>query len=283
MYFVFLHNFFLFIGLWNFKSTNVGCGGCKEGPTEPHESSYQFKREGYAIVPQVSRYDPRKYTVFFQFRTFNKDALLFFAPNLNNKDYIAITLEDGHIRYQFVASRIKLELKSKQKYNYGQWVKVAAERDRQDVQLSVDDEILDDPSTPIPSSVLLDLANIQLYYGGVTPNFTQRDWPQIQFKPFLGCMKDVQIDTTPLYLLSIDSYGIERGCKIDYLKTITLSGDGYIELVGKPLKDETEIVFSFKTHQEDTLLLLSTFEGQRSDKSRDSVRFFSNLISFKND
>lgn len=231
--------------------------------------------------------------IVFQFRTFDKDALLFFAPNLNSKDYISITLENGHLKYQCVAGKTKIELISKSKYNYGQWTKVAAERDRQEVILSVDDEILE-ASTPGTSSVLLDLSNIQLYYGGVTPNFTQRDWPQIQFKSFIGCMKgnvcfinlsfdliskfffiviDVQIDATPLYFLNVESYGIERGCKIDYLKTITLSGDGFVELIGKPLKDETEIMFSFKSHQEDTILLLSTFEGQHSDKSRDSVSF----------
>lgn len=262
------------IGLWNFK-TNIGCGGCKEGASEPYEANtYQFKREGYALVPQVSRYDPRKYLVAFQFRTFDKDALLFFAPNLINKDYISVSLEDGHLKYQCMAGngKLKIELKSKNKYNYGQYVKVAAERDRQDFVLSVDDEIIE-VSTQSPTSVLLDLANIQLYYGGVTPNFTQRDWPQIQFKPFIGCMKDVQIDTTPLYFLNVDSYGIEAGCKSDYLKTITFLGEGYLELVGKPLKDDSELMFSFKTAQEDCLLLLSTFEGQHTDKTRDSVSF----------
>ena len=181
------------IGLWNFKSTNIGCAGCKEGASEPHEANtYQFKREGYAIIPQISRYDPRRHLIVFQFRTFDKDALLFFAPNHQSKDYISITLEDGYLRYQCVAGvgKSKIELKSKNKYNYGQWVKLAAERDRNEFILSVDDEILES-SLPGQASVLLDLTNIQLYFGGVTPNFTQRDWPQIQFKPFIGCMKDV--------------------------------------------------------------------------------------------
>lgn len=79
------------------------------------------------------------------------------------------------------------------------------------------------------------------------------------------------MDTTPFYFLNVDSYGIEPGCKSDHLKTITLLGDGYLELAGKPLKDDTELVFAFKTAQEDCLLLLSTFEGQHNDKSRDSV------------
>ena len=271
------------IGLWNFKS-NIGCAGCKEGASEQYEANtYQFKKEGYALVGQVGRYDPRKYLLVFQFRTYDKDALLFFAPNQVSRDYIAITLEDGHLKYQCVSGngKSRIELKSKIKYNYGQWVKIAAERDRQEIILSVDDEILE-ATTPGTTSVLLDLSNIQLYYGGVTPNFTRRDWPQIQFKPFIGCMKDVQIDTTPIYFLNVDSYGIEPGCKSDHLKTITFLGEGYLELAGKPLKDDSEFVFAFKTHQEDCLLLLSTFEGQHSDKTRDSVSEIFDLICLIN-
>ena len=264
------------VGLWNFK-TNIGCYGCKEGASEPHEANtYQFKKEGYALIPQVSRYDPRKYQVLLQFKTFDKDALLFFAPNLVSKDYIAITLEDGYLRYQCVAGggKSRVELKSKNRYNHGQWIKVAAERDRLDTILSVDDEILENSQSG-STSVLLDLSNIQLYYGGVTPNFTRRDWPQIQFKPFIGCMKDAQIDATPLYFLNVDSYGIEPGCKSDHLATVTFNGDGYLELAGKPLKNDSELAFAFKTHQEDCILLLSTFEGQNGDKTRDSVSSFS--------
>ena len=55
----------------------------------------------YAILPQIRRYDRRKFLIVFQFKTFDEDALLFFAPNPINSDFVSIHLKEGRINYQF--------------------------------------------------------------------------------------------------------------------------------------------------------------------------------------
>lgn len=80
-------------------------------------------------------------------------------------------------------------------------------------------------------------------------------------------MKDLQIDTTPLGLLNSDSYGVDLGCKSSAPAVATFKGtigsrSSYLELRSAPLKEEADISFTFRTIQLDTLLLLSTFQGQ---------------------
>lgn len=260
------------IGLWNFR-TNYGCHGCKEGASEPKDPGiFQFVGDqSYAILPQIRRYDKRKYLVSLQFKTFDEDALLFFAPNQITGDFVALTLKEGRIVYQFnLGTSSRLTLSSKLKYNTGQWVRLAAERDRLEGLLSIDDELIEGKVTAGgPSS--LELADIDLFYGGVPTNFSVELWDSVTFKPFLGCMKDLQVDTTPLDLMSGNAHGVDLGCKEKAAKVVTFKGTGFLELNSVPLREEADFSFTFRTVQSDALLLVSTFQGQQKGPQRDSV------------
>lgn len=265
------------IGLWNFKS-NYGCRGCKQGASQSQDpSTFNFKGDSsYAVLNQVKRYDRKKYLVVFQFKTLDEDALLFFTGNKATGDYISIILRSGKIIYQFnMGSTARLTLTSRFKYNTGQWVRLAAEREKLEGILSVDDELLEG-KVPTSGPTSLDLGESLIYYGGVTPNFTFEYWPSVTFKPFLGCMKDLQVDSSPIGISSSDSNGVEPGCRDDLYSVSTalfFGQNSFIELKSKPLKDDTEFSFTFKTNQTDALLLLSTFEGIRGSP-RDSVSIF---------
>lgn len=264
------------IGLWNFKS-NYGCRGCKEGATEPRDpSTFSFRGDSsYATLSQIKRYDRKKYLIVLQFKTFDEDALLFFTGNKMTGDFVSLALKGGKVIYQFnMGSTSRLTLTSRLKYNTGQWVRLAAERDKLEGILSVDDELLEG-KVPTSGPTSLELGDSVIYYGGVPPNFTFELWPTVTFKPFLGCMKDLQVDNTPLGLAKSDSYGIEAGCRSELYSISTalfLGGNSFIELKSKPLREEADLSFTFKTNQTDALLLLSTFEGQRGSQ-RDSVSF----------
>lgn len=119
----------------------------------------------------------------------------------------------------------------------------------------------------------MELADSDLYYGGVPTNFSIEQWETVTFKPFLGCMKDLQVDTTPLSLLNKDSenHGVDLGCREKAAKVVTFKGNGYLELRSMPLREEADFSFTFKTTQSDALLLVSTFQGQTRVPQRDSV------------
>lgn len=260
------------VGLWNF-TTNKGCDGCKEGATEPKDpSTFQFKGEdSYAILSQIKRYDKKKYLLSLQFKTFDEDALLFFTANQVTGDFVSLFLKDGKVVYQVnMGSLSRLTLTTKKKYNTGHWVRLAAEREKLEGILSVEDEYIES-RVPSGSTSVLELTDTDLYFGGVTPNFTAQNWPSVTFKPFLGCIKDAQIDTTPVNLLQMEAYGVDTGCREKSIKIVSFKGSGFLQLNSEPLKEEADFSFTFKTMQNDALLVLSTFEGTKGPRSKDSV------------
>ncbi|XP_054719082.1 laminin subunit alpha-1-like [Uloborus diversus] len=252
------------VGLWNFI-TNQGCDGCKEGAAEQADfNSYSFRGDGYAILPQIKRYKKRSYVIVLRFKTYDEDALLFFAPNTDNNDFVSLELRDGHVVYQFnLGSQSRSVLKTEKKYNTGNWIRVAAQRENLQGRLSVEDEYLDG-QLPANSPTVMELQKSFLYYGGVPPNFTTSVWSGIAFQKFFGCMKDLQIDSTPLDLLQNSSYGVEAGCKDSPIKVVGFRGSGYVEMKGQPLLENSSFSFSFQTVQDSAVLLLSTFDSGKN-------------------
>ena len=180
-------------------------------------------------------------------------------------------LREGKLVYQFnMGSTSRLTLTTRLKYNTGQWVRLAAERDKLEGLLSVDDELLEG-RVPTGGPATLELADAVIYYGGVPPNFTATSWPSVTFKPFLGCMKDLQVDITPLGLLNADSYGVDTGCQERPNQVVSFLGKGsFIELRSLALREEADFAFTFRTKQPDAMLLMSTFQGQARGPVRDS-------------
>ncbi|KAG1688573.1 Laminin subunit alpha-1 [Nymphon striatum] len=203
------------VGLWNFKSTD-GCSGCKEGAAEEADlSSLNFKGMGYLSMPQISDYNAQSYSIALHFKTFDENALLFFSPNVKTGEYVSIELRDGKILYRFkIGKSTNLVLSTKQKYNTGTWTKVIAERSGLQGLLSVQNELLEGKvRSGVASS--LDLKGSRLYFGGVPPTFSKinENWKAVSFTSFLGCMKGLQMDTTPLGVLRGQSYDVDPGCK----------------------------------------------------------------------
>ncbi|GFU33502.1 laminin subunit alpha-1 [Nephila pilipes] len=263
------------IGLWNFL-TNIGCDGCKEGATEDIDTSaFEFQGgSSYAIVPQIPYYKKSDLYTVLSFKTLNEDALLFLSCNKERGQVISLELKGGKVVYQLTLDgRTHFRLQTNKKYNTGQWIRVEAARENFEAQLLVEEEFLE--NTLRGSSSALELSDSSLYYGGVPPNFTKESWPDITFSNFFGCMKDIQIDSTPIDLFKGSFYGMNVGCSDRPLKVATFKGDGYIELSGQPLPLESSITFSFLTPQSDGLLLVSTFKGQESSKRDQQQNYYS--------
>nr|XP_042897336.1 laminin subunit alpha-1 isoform X3 [Parasteatoda tepidariorum] len=266
------------VGLWNFV-TNQGCDGCKEGAAEVADfAAYSFRGDGYAILPQIKRYNKRYYVIALHFKTFDEDALLFFSPNNESGEFVSLELRGGYVVYQFsLGSQFRSVLKTTKKYNNGTWVRLTAQRENFQGQLQVGDEFLDG-ALPKNSPKTLDLQKSYLFFGGVPPNFTTNTWNGIGFQKFFGCMKDLQIDSTILDLLQNSSYGVERSCKDIPQKSVGFRGSGFIEMPGISLGEESSFSISFQTTQTSAVLLLSTFDTGRNFESKKSHYYSVALI-----
>lgn len=262
------------IGLWNF-ATSAGCNGCVEGIIEVYDHNVFFfdAQSSYGFMDQIARYNREKYSIAFDFSTFDENALLFFAGNPDTGDFVSISLQDGRVLYQFsIANITRLQLRTRKQYNIGKWVKVSAERDRYNGVFYVEDEEIE--GSIDRGSYQQDLNYAQLYFGGVTANFTQSLWLNVIFRPFLGCMRAIQIDTTSLNLLNGQTHGVFAGCKDRTWRSARFNGKGFLELDARTLKEDDDFSFTVATNQTDALLLLSTFAGQnpfKNNQYRDSV------------
>ncbi|XP_075729518.1 wing blister isoform X1 [Rhipicephalus microplus] len=258
------------VGLWNFL-TNEGCDGCKSGPTEDVDpSAFHFKGEGYSILPQIRRYQSNSYYISLLIKTFDEDALLFIAPNTETGEFVSLGLRGGHVVFQFkMSNSAPMELRTKRRYNSGNWTRVIAERDKQEGVLSVEDELLQG-QLPRRSSNELQLQRSNLYFGAVPPDFDTSKFSTVGFQNYIGCMKNPQVETTTLDLLKYEAYGVDPGCSEKKVKLVSFKGTGYLELKGKTLAAEGNFGFTFQSMQTDGLIMISTFSGVRgADSKRD--------------
>lgn len=69
------------IGLWNFV-TSAGCRETHSGTwQETHGTCYSFRGDGYAMQREIRHYDPRYLSLSLEFKSFDSNALLFYAIN----------------------------------------------------------------------------------------------------------------------------------------------------------------------------------------------------------
>ncbi|GBO25825.1 hypothetical protein AVEN_74-1 [Araneus ventricosus] len=218
-----------------------------KGATEDIDTSaFEFQGgSSYAsLVPQIPFYKKSDLYTVVSFKTLNEDALLFLFSNKEKGQMISLELKGGKVVYQLkFDSRTHIRLETKKKYNTGRWIRVEAATEDSEAQLLVEEEeLLKEFSKSSSSS--LEFKDSYLYYGGVPPNFTKESWPDVTFSNFFGCMKDLQIDSTPIDLFKSSYYGMNIGCSNRPLKVATFKGEGYLELNGQSLPRNSSITFS---------------------------------------
>nr|XP_031843946.1 laminin subunit alpha-1 isoform X2 [Nomia melanderi] len=266
------------IGLWNFITTapDMACQACVERVEDARDDAYySFNGQGYAVRNRVSSgpYDKYTFGVSISFRTYDENALLFLAINPDNNQHIMIFLREGkvilHVGY---GGNVSMEMSSKHKYNTGNWTKVDAFRQyqlRKNIEkcsLSIGGEADKRIGAPTPqpkTEDIPDLAQAKYYIGGVPPSFRADKLILPRQVSFLGCMSNiiVQEGYDPM---AEQYYGVEPSCGNKPLKVVGFYGDGYLEHSAYTLRKIHFVVsFSFRTLQEQAVLLLSTFEGQK--------------------
>lgn len=111
---------------------------------------------------------------------------------------------------------------SSREYNNGQWFKITAEKDQNKLVLAVEDEYKES----VVDEKLLSLDMDQVFFGGVWPMIRPARYANssLIFNSYTGCLKDIQIETSPVDLLKRQSYGVESGCSAaQYARPKTLS------------------------------------------------------------
>ena len=289
------------VGLWNFMTSSSGCnpsiegyvtifknkdnnfeGECMKNVIEfagcsaeeaRDESSFRFNGQGYAELAQIPRYDSRQYSVTFNFRSLDEDALLFLAVNDTAGQFISIELSGGRLRYQVRygagdLTNLQISLESRQKYNTGQWVKVEASRvllrgvETALLKVADDEELSAAPfSFGVPD---LELEEARLYVGGLPPDVIIP--PSLMSSvpsSFLGCISDLQVVAYGMNPLQGAYYGVEASCSgINKLAAFSGAEGSFIQLKAPTtsnLRRDLSLALGFKTSASDgSILMLMT-------------------------
>lgn len=236
------------IGLWNFK-TNQGCEGCMEGPLEQRDTAtFSFTgSQSYATVGQNRFYDRTRYMISMSAKTTDSDSMLFLALSETTNHYFSIFINKGrvacligklssghHINYLGLSSSSSLfdaintqlqnangsssaqqpplehMIATTREYNNGQWFKITAEKDQSKLVLVVEDEFKES----VVDDKLLTLDLDQVFFGGIWPMIRHKRYANtsLVLNSYTGCLKDIQIETSPVDLLRRQSHGVETGC-----------------------------------------------------------------------
>ncbi|KAH8251255.1 hypothetical protein KR032_004153 [Drosophila birchii] len=261
------------LGLWNFVTSEGSCGGAMIGARESAaaSTSRHFNGLGYAQLMKTRPRPTRKnlFSVQMTFRTLDENALLFLAVDDKNNRSVSVTLSRGRIMFRIdYGDESKLEINTTKKYNVGQWIKIeaarefSAKRSTENGMLRVNNDrpVSGAPTLPVNIHMLPDLSKAVYYLGGVPPGFTSgtSKAPGAD-NPFLGCMKDVQVNGETYDPLESSSYyGVEPSCK-DMITKAGFSGNGYLELPSQSLRKRSNTGLVFRTLQPDCLLLLAAY------------------------
>uniref|UniRef100_A0A6G1SDG7 Laminin subunit alpha-2 n=1 Tax=Aceria tosichella TaxID=561515 RepID=A0A6G1SDG7_9ACAR len=120
----------------------------------------------------------------------------------------------GHQNGQQHSSEPPLEhmIVTNRDYNNGQWFKITAEKDQTKLVLVVEDEFKES----IVDDKLLTLDVDQLFFGGLWPIIRPKKFANtsLEFSSMSGCVKDIQIETSPVDLVRRQSHGVETGCSM---------------------------------------------------------------------
>ncbi|XP_078319283.1 laminin subunit alpha-2-like isoform X3 [Crassostrea virginica] len=258
------------VGLHNFKTTSKqGCGGCRNVPAANTEQTgmFHFSGSGYSAKPQVRSYRSTKFYIKMEFKTFWRDAILLFTGNNKTGDFLYIGLQDQKLVLQiYTGGESYLSISSKKLYNDNKWHTVVSERDDLTAYLKVDEDMTLD--TAPGSNTGLELKGRPLYFGGIPESYDLEPflkWGSINRTGFLGCLRQVQIEQFSQDLLTGETVGVTNGCPSEGYRTIGFYGNGFAKYKAASLPaDKADISLSFRTTQEDALLLLAYDNDQRN-------------------
>ncbi|XP_048757989.2 laminin subunit alpha-2-like isoform X2 [Ostrea edulis] len=259
------------IGLHNFKtSTEQGCWGCRNVPTATAEQTgtFHFDGFGYSAKPQIRSYRSTEFYIKMEFKTFWRDAILLFTGNNKTGDFLSLALENKRVVLKFYLGGVSFaRLESNKTYANNSWVRIQAERDGLQAYLQVDGTDMKYLTAP-GSNTGLEMKGRPLYFGGIPESYDLQPflkWGNINRTGFLGCLRQVQLQTFAQDLLTGETVGVTNGCPDEGYRTIGFYGNGFAKYTAASmLLDTADVSLSFRTTQKDALLLLAYDNDQRN-------------------
>ncbi|XP_062847310.1 laminin subunit alpha-1 [Trichomycterus rosablanca] len=243
------------IGLWNYAEREGNCRGCFMRP-QAEDTSFYFDGSGYSVVEKSLRSTSTGIVMFF--KTLSPNGLLLYLASNGTRDFLSIELVEGKVHMTFELGSGPLMLTSTKAYNTGVWYKIALQRNKRKGYLSI--MTADNPSerevmeaeSPGTASDLNRSDLDPIYIGGLPASRPIRR--QVVARSYVGCIKNVEIARTNFDLL-IEAYGVKKGCILKAIRSISVLGEGYVQMPAVTVGPQSELISSFSTRNGSGLIL----------------------------
>ncbi|XP_050725715.1 laminin subunit alpha-like isoform X5 [Eriocheir sinensis] len=256
-----------FIGLWNFMSSGTennyqrGAMGRDSFVDLVPPTGLRFNGEGYAALDTRNGFSfERQFDLQLNFKTYAEDGILFMITGGPGK-YIALSMEEGHVIFQFDLGSGGAIMRSENAYNDGQDHRVEVAREKNRGVLRIGSETLSGQS-PGTAELFSDVPDT-MYFGGYPG---EHDFIDVTNDDFSGCIDGVILSSLTVDLsTSKEILGTAPGCPIQVANLVSWDAHapGYVQF-DSPEGSGLQLVFKFKTNQPDGLILYTATSNQNS-------------------
>ncbi|OTF75265.1 paramyosin-like protein, partial [Euroglyphus maynei] len=252
------------LGLWNAKNS-YKIEGDEQANELFTENNVRFNGNSYIILARNGLNFKDTVFVSFQFKTINKNGLLFLIGNPTaKKSYFSIELNDGKVVVKYDLGSIFTKVPSEKTYNDGNWHLIKVNRELKECLITVDNS---DEQSGFSMGLSTDLTtDDNIYVGGFRG---MNPYYEVTKEGFDGCIKDLQIDSTQQNLnIHKESFGVTFGCST-FVRVVSFADSkAFVAFQNKTIQphkndddnaadrnDIIQITFKFRTLVKSGLLL----------------------------
>ncbi|XP_064094479.1 laminin subunit alpha-like isoform X2 [Macrobrachium nipponense] len=255
------------LGLWNFihnGTNNIYQRGALERDKlvdlKP-VTGLRFDGNGYAALDTRNGYRFQKlFDIQIDFKTFAEDGILFMIVSESDQ-YMSVSLEEGHLLFQYDLGTGGATIRSENTYNDGQWHHVEVARQQKAGVLKIAQETIQGESGG-SATQFKDIPEV-MYFGGYPG---EHEFTDITNDDFNGCMDNVILSSVNVDLTkSTESLGTVPGCPIQVASLVSfdIENPGYVRY-DSPDGSGLQLVFKFKTDQPDGMIFYASTADQSS-------------------
>ncbi|XP_051171945.1 laminin subunit alpha [Leptopilina boulardi] len=245
-------------------------------------TGYRFDGNGYAIISKKMsqlRVKNSEFIIRMNFKSLEKNGLMYLMGK--NGHYLSIEMRNGQVLYQYYLGGDKVQIRSTEMYNDGEWHTLEAIRQHQKGNLKIDGKVVakHDGSDEFKSL----MSNDQLFFGGYPPNLTH-PYPTVTQKGFEGCIDYVIIHETSVDLVrNLQAFGVVPGCPVKFASLISLEHGkpGYVKLPNMTVTDNLQITLKFKTVTSNALIFAIVGKNENENIIHSHLSLVDGILVFE--
>ncbi|XP_033120753.1 laminin subunit alpha-1-like [Anneissia japonica] len=224
----------------------------------------------FPLSDEDRQYFLYSFVITIEFRAISPNGILYYAASnaLLPREWIALVIIDGYLEFSMISNARSIRgigIRTKQKYDNGEWIKVTVLRINEFVAILVT-ETRDYANNNQPSNAVTSRISIGTDFnlGGISPSILLSTFPLTFTTGFDGCIKNVEIQTDDIPQDLILNFrdpslyfaqSVETCSLNDVIPGAFFNGTGYLQLENNfVVGDSLHLSMTIRTTVRETIL-----------------------------